>query len=140
LGERLSQPGQLSGILNWALQGWYDFTDNGLKIAIPEDMIELRESLRLQFSPKESFIKEHIILDDDAVSPVVALENAFVTWCKDNLIDLSQYKEYEFSNYIKNEYKLERKKKRVSGYPSPVSCLLGVRVADGEEEQVEGAA
>jgi len=73
---------ELSGILNWALEGLRDWLANGLQP--PPEVVEATEAYRAEMDIVGLFIQDACILDPKAVTPSKTLYDAFREWCAEN--------------------------------------------------------
>jgi putative DNA primase/helicase len=80
LDEKLSA--EMSGILNWALEGWPRLAQRGKFIA-PGDG-ELNEELSSNASPVKAFVRERCEFGSDYSVTIEALYQAYRPWCEGN--------------------------------------------------------
>ena len=80
LADRLKE--ELSGILNWALDGVTDWLENGLQP--PPEVVEATEAYRAEMDIVGLFLKDACVLDPKAVTPSKQLYDAFQEWCAEN--------------------------------------------------------
>ena len=80
LAEQLK--GELSGILNWALEGLKDWLANGLQP--PPEVTEATEAYRAEMDIVGLFVQDACVLDPKAVTPSKELYEAFKEWANEN--------------------------------------------------------
>ena len=80
LAEQLKE--ELSGILNWALEGLRDWLANGLQP--PPEVTEATEAYRAEMDIVGLFVQDACALDPKAVTPSKTLYEAFREWCSEN--------------------------------------------------------
>ena len=73
---------ELSGILNWALEGLRDWLANGLQP--PPEVVEATEAYRAEMDIVGLFIKDACVIDPKAMTPSKDLYDAFRNWCSEN--------------------------------------------------------
>jgi len=80
LAEQLKE--ELSGILNWALEGLRDWLANGLQP--PPEVTEATEAYRAEMDIVGLFVQDACVTDPKAVTPSKTLYEAFRDWCAEN--------------------------------------------------------
>jgi len=80
LAEQLKE--ELSGILNWALEGLRDWLANGLQP--PPEVTEATEAYRAEMDIVGLFVQDACVTDPKAVTPSKTLYEAFREWCSEN--------------------------------------------------------
>jgi putative DNA primase/helicase len=90
LAEQLKE--ELSGILNWALEGLRDWLTNGLQP--PPEVTEATEAYRAEMDIAGLFIQDACVLDPKAVTPSKTLYDAFREWCAENGHELLTPKQF----------------------------------------------
>lgn len=73
--------GELSGILNWAIEGWHRVRSSG-QFTEPESSQDFRDSFREQSSPIKAFIDEVCALEIGANQPVGEIYQMWNLWRK----------------------------------------------------------
>ena len=83
LGQKLE--GELSGILNWALEGLHRLEEQG-RFTVPETMEEMNEHLHALASPVSQFIDDHLDVTGDETDMVdrAVLFEEWKRWHADN--------------------------------------------------------
>jgi len=71
---------ELSGILNWALEGCRMWQKNGL--GYPEEVEEATEGYRREMDVLAEFLEEHCIVNNAAKVQASLLYNAYKDWCE----------------------------------------------------------
>jgi hypothetical protein len=76
--------GNMSGVLNWALEGLRRLADRGWRFDIPEDILDLRESIRVDSQPELQFFEECLEFGsgEGFVSGTGILHEAYLRWMK----------------------------------------------------------
>jgi len=90
LAEQLKE--ELSGILNWALEGLRDWLANGLQP--PLEVTEATEAYRAEMDIVGLFIQDACVTDPKAVTPSKTLYEAFREWCAENGHELLTPKQF----------------------------------------------
>jgi putative DNA primase/helicase len=90
LAEQLK--GELSGILNWALEGLGDWLANGLQP--PPEVTEATEAYRAEMDIVSLFVQDACVTDPKAVTPSKTLYDAFRDWCAENGHELLTPKQF----------------------------------------------
>jgi putative DNA primase/helicase len=90
LAEQLK--GELSGILNWALEGLRDWLANGLQP--PPEVTEATEAYRAEMDIVGLFVQDACVADPQAVTPSKTLYEAFREWCAENGHELLTPKQF----------------------------------------------
>lgn len=82
LRDKLSH--ELSGILNWALEGLKDFVDNGYQLPPCESSEALMRRYRQKYDTIYAFVSECCVRDKKATIKKTELEDAYNRYCIDN--------------------------------------------------------
>jgi putative DNA primase/helicase len=90
LAEQLKE--ELSGILNWALEGLRDWLANGLQP--PPEVTEATEAYRAEMDIVGLFVQDACVADPKAVTPSKTLYEAFREWCAENGHELLTPKQF----------------------------------------------
>jgi putative DNA primase/helicase len=90
LAEQLKE--ELSGILNWALEGLRDWLANGLQP--PPEVTEATEAYRAEMDIVGLFVQDACVPDPKAVMPSRTLYEAFREWCAENGHELLTPKQF----------------------------------------------
>jgi putative DNA primase/helicase len=73
---------ELSGILNWALEGVRAFLEKGLQI--PEEVRSATANYRAEQDIIGNWIEDNCVIDSEASDEYAALYQDYVTWCEAN--------------------------------------------------------
>jgi len=85
LSDRLSTPGALSGVLNWAIEGWDRLLENGSFTGEAASAHEKRQRWQRWGETIDEFISECVEHDDDAPRRSTSDAHArFIAWCREN--------------------------------------------------------
>ena len=88
--EVLTTDFELSGILNWALEGLYKATERGY-LAEPEELTERRDLYMAMSDPVNGFCNTHIIENHEAYEIKQDIIKAFHTYCNEKgFVQLSE--------------------------------------------------
>jgi len=74
--------GEISGVLNWALEGWRDFRENGL--VVPEAVKNATLEYKSESDTLEAFINEKCIENPEIKIHTTKLFQLFKDWAKEN--------------------------------------------------------
>jgi len=74
--------GEISGILNWALEGWRDFRENGL--VVPEAVEKATSEYKSESDTLEAFLEEKSKPNNAAKVHTTKLFKKFKEWSQDN--------------------------------------------------------
>lgn len=80
LSARLTTPGVLSAILNWALRGLDRLEANGGRFTVQQDSVEDRELARAIGSPLSEYIGENYLADADGTVSLDEFHTGYVYW------------------------------------------------------------
>ena len=74
--------GEISGILNWALEGWMDYRQNGLRV--PAAVKNATSEYKSESDTLEAFLKEKCKTNNAAKVHTTKLFKKFKEWSKEN--------------------------------------------------------
>ena len=74
--------GEISGILNWALEGWRDYNENGLNV--PEVVKIATSEYKSESDTLAAFISEKCVENTVAKVHTTKLFQSFKEWAKEN--------------------------------------------------------
>ena len=74
--------GEISGILNWALEGWKDYRENGLHV--PAAVKNATSEYKSESDTLEAFLKEKCKTNNAAKVHTTKLFKKFKEWSQDN--------------------------------------------------------
>lgn len=102
LRERLIEPERLSGVLNWAIQGWYRLLDQGHFTNEERYAYAKRERWQSWGDSADEFISQCVERDEDAnrISTAQAWKR-YKAWCREN--DKDHIEQQPFTNTLKVE-------------------------------------
>lgn len=81
LKERLCQPASLSGILNWCLEGWYLYKEEGLNP--PQSVVTATAQYREDSDKLGTFIQECLEVTPETNTAGKDVYTAYTRWCQD---------------------------------------------------------
>jgi putative DNA primase/helicase len=91
IAKEIATPEELSGILNWALEGLRRLKANDWEFTITKEMKEEKERLILFSNPVRAFVDSCCVSDRTAKTATIDLFEAFIIFCDDmGLPDLSE--------------------------------------------------
>jgi putative DNA primase/helicase len=88
LQDKLTTPDELSGILNWALEGLKRLRDNGWNFGNTITVDETREEYKRKSDPVWAYATDRLLEDSEGEVFKEALYNDFKGYCKDKKIPL----------------------------------------------------
>jgi putative DNA primase/helicase len=85
LRDRLATPGALSGVINWAIDGWARLLENGKFTGEDASAHEKRQRWQRWGESIDEFISECVERDEDAPRRSTSDAHArFIAWCREN--------------------------------------------------------
>jgi putative DNA primase/helicase len=75
---------ELSGILNWALEGLKVLIENEWKFALSPSIIDAEKEFRYNADPLSVFVDEECKLGSDFSIPTKDFRKSYVNWCREN--------------------------------------------------------
>lgn len=84
LKNKLKTDDNMSGILNWCLDGLRRFTEEGEMLCAPQSVIQATEEYREKSDKIASFIEDALIQVDGLNTSVKEAYHAFERWCQGN--------------------------------------------------------
>jgi phage/plasmid-associated DNA primase len=76
---------ELSGILRWAIDGFYKYKNEEDRLAIPDKVLKARESLKIQTDALGPFLDEFVIDADSSVTLLSSdIYKVYVEWAKES--------------------------------------------------------
>lgn len=82
LGERLRSPRSMSGILNWAVDGWFMYKREGLKP--PQSVVDATARYRKNSDKLGLFTAECLVKTESARTRGRDIYNVYTRWCEEN--------------------------------------------------------
>lgn len=111
LRDKLSN--ELSGILNWALEGLKDFIDNGYQLPTCQSAEDLMTRYRQKYDTIYAFVSERCIVDKKASVKKTELEEEYAAYCEDRKLGgvgvhnmQDRMASHGFAIGVKNGYKV----------------------------------
>lgn len=149
LKTELSRPQNLSGILNWCIEGWKLLQQNGFDE--PQCVTDAVNSYREDSDKVGMFLSEMMIRDDAGEASMTDTYEAYKGWCMDN--GLRPEGMTSFKKSLAAHAEVRRKRPAGTGRSgNPISCICGYRllapvnvpaavsaVPEGAQEAEEGA-
>ncbi|MCD6447664.1 MAG: hypothetical protein J7L58_01285 [Thermoplasmata archaeon] len=86
--EKLAKPEELSGFLNWALEGLARLLKNG-QFSHSKSTEEIRRQYILASDPVHAFVDECLVQDSDGIIPKELLYATFKEYCDENSLPVS---------------------------------------------------
>jgi putative DNA primase/helicase len=123
LFDRLLTPSELSGVLNWALEGLYRLQE---RKAFTNSMCasEMRDRYIHLSDPVKAFLLEKCVQDSDGVIPKFTLHSEYAAYCRQLKYPMLQVN--SFAKRVPCVFNV-RPGKKVIGGKSGVPCWLGIR-------------
>lgn len=122
LKNELSKPENLSGILNWCIEGWQMLQATGFDE--PQAVIDAVEAYREDSDKVGLFLKERMLADPNGEASMTDTYNEYRDWCYDN-----GYKVESMASFKKSLVgRATIKRKRLTGMgrsANPVSVICG---------------
>jgi putative DNA primase/helicase len=126
LADQLKE--ELSGILNWALEGLRDWLVNGLQP--PPEVTEATEAYREEMDIVGQFIRDMCELDPKAVTPAKELYEKFQEWCNEN-----GYYPFTQQNFGRRLSTLGLRDTRMRLNGKLCRCWCGIRLKGDKDSQ-----
>ncbi len=114
LRDRLTEPEQLSGVLNWAIEGWTRLLEQGYFTGEDRYAHEKRERWQAWGDSVDEFISEHV--ENDADADRLTTQDAhrrYAAWCREN--DKDPVGQRKFTTALKGENVGYGKSVRING-------------------------
>lgn len=139
LEDRLTTDDNLSGVLNWAIEGWGRLREQG-KFSGIEDWQETRRLWRSLGNSAEKFIAKHVEHDPDAEPMTVSdAYERYEAWCRE--WDEDPVEQRQFTRLLKDAGVGHKDSLRVPGYDTPRSGYRELGFSDavpsGEQDDNE---
>lgn len=122
LKDELARPENLSGVLNWCIEGWRLLQETGFDP--PASVIAATEQYRQDSDKMSRFMADEL---EEGLEYEVRTSDAFTrfqTWCAANGFKAGSIK--SFTSEIKNLISIERKRPKDGG--APTTMILGYRL------------
>lgn len=125
LKTELSQPENLSGILNWCIAGLQAIQEHGFDA--PESVKAAMEDYRANSDKLGRFLADEMIEDVNGEVRTVDAYQRFVKWCEDN--GFKAENAANFKQMMENVAEVRMKRPAGSGkYASPTNFIIGYRL------------
>jgi len=134
LFEKLTRPEELSGILNWSLEGLKRLIQNHFKFSYHKTVEEIMEQYTRASDPIKAFIEDETIEDPNAYIVKQELYQAYVDYVKEHKLASPLSPTTFFRNLLKYR-KLATEHKNVKG--QRVWVYLGLRLKNELEKEEE---
>ena len=132
--KKLTTPEELSGFLNWALEGLDKLNKQG-GLLEPSSLEERRELYRRMSDPITGFINDCVIEDPEEWEEKQDVFNAFTRYCKDRgfaaCSDIKFFKTFRNQTYCREEQR-KRGKRRPRGFKG-VKLMRGAQDTRGTQ-------
>ena len=134
LFEKLTRPEELSGILNWALEGLKRLIQNHFKFSYHKSVEEIMDMYTRASDPVKSFLDEETVEDPNAWIPKQELYRAYVEYVNSHKLASPLSQTTFFRNLLKYR-KLATEHKNVKG--QRVWVFVGIRLKNEQEKEEE---
>jgi P4 family phage/plasmid primase-like protien len=124
LQAKLTTPDELSGILNWGLEGLKRLKANGWRFSNAKSLEEVRESYKRKSDPVWAFLNEYVIEDFEAVVSKEDLWNAFRKYCKQESIPMISRD--LFFKTVPEKVKVTSEYRKVGRSGKQKHCFIGI--------------
>lgn len=134
LGDRLTQPRELQGILNWAIEGYQKLTKSN-KLIQPKSGLPLLRDFQEKADPMLMFVNEHCVVDEEGWVIKDEFFNKYEEWYKPSktrLTKKSVWQDLKRSLNVGNKVIVTAGRTRLSG-PDRVSVYRGIRWREANE-------
>lgn len=125
LKDELTRPENLSGILNWCIEGWKMLQQNGF--AEPQCVTDAVNSYRVDSDKVGMFFSEMMAQDANGEASMTDTYEAYKGWCVDNGY---KYKSVSlFKKSLPPHAEIRRKRPAGAGRSAnPISCICGYKL------------
>jgi putative DNA primase/helicase len=125
LRDRLTEPDNLSGVLNWAIDGWARLMEQGYFTGEDRHAHQKRERWQAWGESVDKFISECVENDPDADRMTTSqAHQRYAAWCRLN--DLDPVGQRKFTGELKDENVGYKSSIRVDGSPTRGYAELGL--------------
>lgn len=113
LRDQLTKSNALSGVLNWAIEGWHRLLDQEHFTNEERSAYDKRKRWQARGDSVDMFVSEHVKRDEDAPRMSTGeVYRIYKTWCREN--DEEPVRQQQFTNTLKEE-NVGYKKHRIDG-------------------------
>jgi putative DNA primase/helicase len=134
LPEKLTSEKELSGILNWALEGLKRLMQNGFKFSYSKSADEIREIYTRASNPVKAFLDEETVEDPETWIVKQDLYEAYKDYVKKHKLQ-SPLSSTSFFMNVQKYRKLKTERKTVGGERKWV--FVGIRLKNEQEKEEE---
>ena len=134
LPEKLTNEKELSGILNWALEGLKRLMQNGFRFSYKKSVEEIQEIYTRASNPVKAFLDEETVEDSEAYIVKEDLYEAYKDYVKKHKL-ASPLSSVSFFINVQKYRKLKTERKNVGNERKRV--FLGLRLKNEEEKEEE---
>jgi len=134
LYEKLTNEKELSGILNWALEGLKRLMQNGFKFSYSKSADEIREIYTRASNPVKAFLDEETVEDPEAWIVKQDLYEAYKEYVKKHKLQ-SPLSSTSFFMNVQKYRKLKTERKTVGGERKWI--FVGIRLKNEREKEEE---
>ena len=124
IAKTIETPEEMSGLLNWSLEGLKRLRDNNWEFSVTETMEKTKAEFMLLSNPVEAFIRMSCTLDKDARTSTKDLYESFKGFCEENEAKISS--KTMFSKKLGEHYGVKPDRWKQGG--KTVRGFYGIRV------------
>tara|TARA_B100002003_G_scaffold124129_1_gene114562 strand:- start:116 stop:1135 length:1020 start_codon:yes stop_codon:yes gene_type:complete len=135
--EELTTPEELSGFLNWSLEGLKRLKKNNWVFSYSKSTEEIREAYIRKSSPIQAFLMDRVADNPDAYISKKELFKVFAEYCRSFKLPVVTQNTF-YTNLPKHKNVAEAKKKYPPGIGIRVNCYLGIELKDAGTIECEG--
>ena len=84
LKEKLKAENELSGVLNWLLEGLEEYQSNNRTLTVPKAVKDATEDYRTRSDKIQNFMNDCLVHKEKGVVTAKAVYEVYVEWCRDN--------------------------------------------------------
>jgi len=125
LSKRLTEPETISGVLNWALEGYQRLMENGQFTNEPQPW-ENRQKWSMYGDTVDRFVERKCETDPDVFEETADLYEAYTRWAKRNNMEVEP--QQTFTKQVKQNPDVSQTQRRLSG--GRVRVYIGIRLED----------
>jgi len=129
--KKLTTADELSGILNWALEGLKRLRDNGWNFTNTASSDATREEYKRQSDPVWAFVDKCLIESSEGVLTKERIYNAFKEFSHQNSIPLTSRD--QFFKTLPEKVHVNSGYRNVEGETGKKHCFIGITLAEGYE-------
>jgi len=113
---------EMSGIINWIIEGYRLFKENGLK-KIPDYIQEMCAEYKNESNPLQRWEEDYVSRDTNSKTSKKQLWHSYINWCVENQISTQdRLNSKEFWSLCSRQYKFERKAGDTTDYIYNFHC------------------